>query len=168
MNRVVIDLKKGFRIKSYIFGYSTTNNVQSVNNWQDGNNVFDIQNDGRYYFFSRHKNSSKVSVLEKIVNCGGSNIPCQITFLKPYTIAQPPQNPCTISWLAPYFIAPNTGGDAYETDWSDGTAGGDACLISFLSPYQNPVISDSFETDWSDGVANGNNCQITYLTPYFN
>jgi hypothetical protein len=117
MNKVVIKLKRSFNPNSYFFGYSTVNNILNVTNWQDSNETFFIQNDGIYYFFAKHKTSNKFFVLQKSVSCGGV------------------QAPCSISFLAPYFTETVVNQDIYETDWTDGLAGG--CNISFLNPYQN-------------------------------
>jgi hypothetical protein len=166
MNTIEINLRDNFKKTSYVFGYSKTSNIQDVSNWQDGNNSFNIQNDGVYYFFARHKRSGKISVYQKTVNCAGVVVPCSISYLKPYQKII--SNSCQISYLNPY-IANNTITEQYETDWIDGTTSGSNCNISFLYPYLVVTnTQDVYETDWTDGNSTGINCQISFLTAYFN
>jgi hypothetical protein len=126
MATIKIKPKKSFSIQEFFFGCSLIDSEQSVTNWQDGNNVFDVI-DGTWFCFSRKKNSNRVSKLVKIVNCGQvctisyiqfrKRLACEITGILPYIKTSTAQ--CTITGIAPYIK----------------TSTGTQCQITTIQPY---------------------------------
>jgi len=68
--KTTIDLVNSSRnTDDYEFGYSTVNDILSVDNWQDSNDFRDVPN-GEYWFFARYRaNHNRFFVERKKVYC---------------------------------------------------------------------------------------------------
>jgi hypothetical protein len=127
MNKVLIRIGKGYRIQDFVYGYSLTNNVSTVQNWQDSN-VLRVQN-GSYWFFCKNHDGTIYFSFFKQVNC--ENQPCSIQFV---TFSKKGTSNCTITGLNPYY--PITGNSCLITGLSPYVVNGlQSCTISALLPY---------------------------------
>jgi hypothetical protein len=62
------------RIADYEFGYSETDDIAMVMNWQTGNNIFLAIDDGNYYVFARLIGSASFIRHIVTVNCDGCTV----------------------------------------------------------------------------------------------
>lgn len=73
-----LNIQRG-KIKQYQFGYSQTNDINTVVNWQTGNNTFKNVTEGTYYIFAKPLNGSTDDYISLQISpkCGPNT--CNIT-----------------------------------------------------------------------------------------
>lgn len=72
-----INMSRG-KSKDYQFGFSTTDDIATVTNWQIGNNTFLNVPDGTYYLFAKPINGSEDDYISLRIAASCSTAGCQI------------------------------------------------------------------------------------------
>jgi hypothetical protein len=114
--------------KLYKFGYSGTNNIETVQNWQIGNNRFTNVLNGRKYLFAVHLRDPFATTLmsEVLVKCN-----CGLMI---YSVTKTLVAGCELRINA--VTKTLRAMEQTETDWSSG---------------ENTEQNDGTETDWNSG-----------------
>lgn len=66
-------------IARYSYGYSTVDDIESVTNWQDGNNTFQDIPDGTYYFFGALKDGNTDLYFRKKIRITSENCSIEVS-----------------------------------------------------------------------------------------
>lgn len=143
--------------KLYKFGYSSTNDIETVRNWQTGNNRFTNVLDGRKYLFAVHlRDAFAPTIVSEILvtcNCG----------LMIYSVTKTLRAACElrINSVAKTLRA----AEQTETDWSSGetTEENDGTEPDWSSG-ETTAENDAPETDWTDGETTACSLKINSVT----
>jgi hypothetical protein len=107
--------------KLYKFGYSNTNDIETVQNWQIGNNRFIRVPNGRKYLFAVHLRDAFAPTLvsEILVSCN-----CELLIYSVTKTLRPAEQAEETDWSSGETTEQN---DAPESDWTDGET--TACIL---------------------------------------
>ena len=137
MTSLTIEMEVNYP-KLYKFGYSTTNNIDTVQNWQIGNNRFTQVTNGRKYLFAVHLRDAFAPTLvsDILVSCN-----CGLVI---YSVTKTLRADCQL-----HINSITKTLRLIESDWSSG---------------ETTEQNDTTETDWSSGETTECSLKINSIT----
>lgn len=144
----------------YRFGYSTTDKMEDVSNWQNGNPIFQNVGDGDKYFFAENLYIDDVPILKlkQTINCGTGQL--EILSISERIISG---NPLESDWVDEVTVGDSDVVNPLEGDWIDEVTIESGAVLEIQSVTERVIVTP-LKDDWVDDITEGMSLEILSVT----